>query len=288
MDLLQEAGAFLWARIELVLLVATWAGILLAGIRKRRDWKRKRFTRQVNFSLNYVEDGTLRLRTLLEVPTERVWLNDHGVRQVSRAAEKTTVEQPFLMLRAPKDMEFVKRAVLNVLSERFSEAFVARAGGADVLVSRFLFGVTWERYGGIRTQKLRVIIVGRDQLEALCAPGGRDANPRVESEVHHDRVATLRRMWDLTRSRKERERRVVGEVELGVPMPAVTPREPVSYLERRSEPAPASAPADLVPLAPAEERVEPVAPIEIEPADDGPEPAGSLPAAPQKAAAERS
>ena len=41
-------------------------------------------------------------------------------------------------------------------SERFSDAFVARAVGLPIKTDVFLFGLTWERYGEMKTQKLRV------------------------------------------------------------------------------------------------------------------------------------
>ena len=64
---------------ELVLLVATWSVIGVLAVKRRYDWRQRRFTQQVNFSLNELErapDGSRRLllRTLLEDSAGNVWL----------------------------------------------------------------------------------------------------------------------------------------------------------------------------------------------------------------------
>lgn len=207
---------FLRLHWEAVLLGVTWLGILLVALRRRRDWRRKRFVQQVNFSLNEVVDGTLLLRTLLEDSAEHVWLNAYGVGRVRKAAERTTVDQPFLRMAWTQDMSYVKRAVVNVLSERLAPVFVARALGAPVRTGRFVFGITWERYGNIRTQKLRVIIIERETLLTRFDPSHPAYPPAVASAAHRDRIRTLTRLRELATSKKERLRRLVGEVELGV------------------------------------------------------------------------
>lgn len=242
---------------ELVLLVATWLFLGYLALRKRRDWSRKRFVQQVNFSLNYVEDGTLMLRTLLEASALDVWLNDYGVGLVKNAAAKTTVDQPFLRLSNRSDMAYVKRAVLNVLSERFSEVFIAKAVGRPVETAMFTYGLTWEVYGGIRTQKLRVIIMRTDDLNAMFeGSGGHDL--KVVRESHRDRLTTLEIMYRLSKSKKQSRRAMIGQVELGIPVDragatlgepwTAPPAEEAAVEETEvvgipvSEPAPADAP----------------------------------------------
>src|SRR4051794_23393586 len=112
-------------------LVITWAGIAYVALSRRRDWSRKRFDR-INFSLNYVVDGKLAMRTLLETTTREVWLNDYGVKLVVAAAARTTKDQPFVVLHNPADMSYVKRALKNVLSEHFAEAFLAQSQGMPI------------------------------------------------------------------------------------------------------------------------------------------------------------
>jgi len=218
----QIGGTFLqyW---ELCLLLLTWLGIGAVAIQRRRDWRRRRFTEQVNFSLNTLEAGTtpgtasLALRTLFETSTRQVWLNEHGVSLVQRAAARTSPADPFVRIAAPHDRELVKLGVLNALSERFSEACLARAMGLPVQTDRFLFALTWERYGPAHLQKLRVMVVRRSDLAAMFNSDGVDGRIEVAVPHHRDRIRTLRGMWSLDRSADPKEREHIGEVELGVP-----------------------------------------------------------------------
>jgi hypothetical protein len=219
MDLLQAFWTAFRESWELVLLFGTWLGIGLVALQRRRDWARNRFTERVNFSLNLVETEAggrrLLLRTLLEDSAASVWLNEYGAGLVQHAAARTTLEQPFLRVEPRRDLELVKHAVLNVLSERFSDAFVAQGLGLHVARGRFLFGITWERYGDMRMQKLRVLLIRAELLDELFAGGG-EPDLRLSAESHRHRIATLREMHRLLHSRDEDERALIGEVELGV------------------------------------------------------------------------
>jgi len=192
------------------------------ALRRRRDWRRKQFTSQVNFSLSYLDtdpDGQTRLalRTLLELSATEVWLNEYGVRKVQQAAARTTLERPFLPIEPGEDRELVKHAVLNVLSERYSEAFVARALGLPVAIETFLFGLTWERYGDIKTRKLRVMVVRPSDLERLFGPEQKARQLTFAVDSHRWRVTTLEHMYRLHRSSDPEERATLGAIELGVP-----------------------------------------------------------------------
>ena len=117
----------------------------------------------MNFSLNLFGD-TLAMRTLLEVETNEVWPNAHGVKLLHSAAVRTTVADPFIKLPVQADRDFLHRAVKNALSELCPAAFVATALGHPVKTGKFLFAVTCERYPEMRTVKLRVLLVEEGTL----------------------------------------------------------------------------------------------------------------------------
>ena len=202
---------------DLLALLVTWGGIVVVWWRRRTEWRRKTFLRQVNFSINHLESGTLQLRTLMEQDALEVWLNQYGVSLVVDAAERTTVSQPFLQLKSTEDQEYALRAVLNVLSERFAESYLASAMHVPTRKERFLFGVTCEKYGALRTQKLRVIIATPDLLAQLFGPDGIADDVHFEKPTHDDRLITLRVMWKLANSQDPAKRAMINEVELGVP-----------------------------------------------------------------------
>ena len=202
--------------LPLVTLAFTWAGIAFVAWRRRGHWRRKQFLAQVNFSLNYVAGDDLAMRTLLETTASQVWLNDYGVRIVLAAAQKVPVGQPFLVLPNPKDQEFVLRAALNVLSERFAEAYLAASLGLPVRTAPYLFGISCEKYGEIRTLKVRVLLIAEQTLGELFGPAGR-ANDLHPSSPHlQARLQTLRTMYDLYLKDRASDRPVLGRAELGI------------------------------------------------------------------------
>ena len=199
-----------------VALAITWIGIVVVYVRKRILWRRKEFMSQVNFSLNYADAGRLMMRTLLETTAEKVWLNDFGAKLVAAAAQKTTVGHPFIALDDAKDQDFVNRAVLNVLSELFAESFVAASLGMPVKRANYCFALTCEKYAGVRTLKLRVIIIEEQTLLTLFGTGGAGDTLLVSLPHHQDRLKTLQGIHDMYVREKTTGRHDLGHVELGV------------------------------------------------------------------------
>jgi hypothetical protein len=198
-------------------LILTWAGIALVYFQRRSAWAQKEFADQVNFSLNYVIDQTLALRTLLECTVKDVWLNEYGVRLVRAAARLTTAEQPFVMLQEQADREFVNRAVINTLSERFAGTFVAQALGGAVRSGNFIFAITYERYENMRTQKFRVLLMEERTLTELFGPGGNSGSLKVTSPVFRDRLRTLKGLYDLYTKDQATGQGLMDQIHLGVP-----------------------------------------------------------------------
>ena len=209
----------------LVAVLISWLGVFVVWKRSRRNWARKKFIRQVNFSLNIVEADCLLLRTLREAPAREVWLNDYGARQVIAAARRTTLDKPFLSFRSAEDMGFVHRAAVNAISEQFAGGFVMQACGAPVRRERFLIGVSYEQYADIRTRKLRVMLISESTLQAWFVPGAanRPHDLAVASPTHTDRIATLLEMGRLYTSKDERERATLCSVEIAVPLQGLVP-----------------------------------------------------------------
>jgi hypothetical protein len=216
MDYLVRLSEFLRPHWNTIALVLTWAGIGIAYVRRRSQWRSKQFLARVNFSLNYVAGDSLAMRTLLETTANEVWLNDYGVGHVIAAARRAAVDQPFLMLPDPGDRDFVNRAVLNVLSERFAETYLAASLGQAVDIRPHVFGLTCEKYGDIRTLKLRVLIIEEQTLADLFGPTNRVATLTTSIPILRSRLTTLRIMYDLYQKDRSGDRPVLGHMELGV------------------------------------------------------------------------
>jgi hypothetical protein len=216
MDFLVRISDVLRPHWNTIALVITWAGIAIAYLRRRAQWRSKQFLARVNFSLNYVVGDTLTMRTLMETTASGVWLNEYGVGHVIAAARRAAVDQPFLLLQDPADRDFVNRAVLNVLSERFAETYLAASLGRPVLIKPHLFGLTCEKYGDIRTLKLRVLIIEEKTLVELFGPTNRVASLANLNPILRSRLTTLRIMYDLYQKDRSADRPVLGHMELGV------------------------------------------------------------------------
>jgi hypothetical protein len=216
MDVLSQLFDTAKPYIAPVALAFTWAGVALAWWRRKQQFRRKEFLSQVNFSLNLFGD-TLQMRTLAERFANDVWPNAHGVALLNRAAKRATDENPFLVLTSADDQGYVYRAIKNALSQLCPEAFVAAAVGAPVRTGPFLFALTCERYEeGMRTIKLRVILIEREALREWCAPGGKGEQLALAA-FYRTRLKTLQAMYEMDRKHREGTGpELLGRVELGV------------------------------------------------------------------------
>lgn len=164
--------------------------------RARRQWERKEFLHRLNVSLTTIEDGVLRIRTLLEKDIFAIFLNQQAVQRVLDAARHTTETDPILPV-AKEDAWYLLNAVLNEISERFAPGLLKRDMGLDVTSTRYLVCLTHEVAGRVRTQKVRAMVVRRHLLEHLPAE-----MPRFEDPNHVTRWGTLQRMAEAYRTRR--------------------------------------------------------------------------------------
>jgi trehalose/maltose hydrolase-like predicted phosphorylase len=178
---------------EQAVTLVTLSIVLATYWRARSVWKSRDFMTRVNFSLNYVEGGRLKIRTLAEMDINQILLgNDHGKRVVLHSASRTTVEKPILRL-PEKDAWLVLNSILNELSERFAEGYVAESMGIPTRSARYLFTVTCEKHPDVRMNKIRVMIVEKSLLMKIDELEGLD----VERKSHHVRYETLKTMQKL-------------------------------------------------------------------------------------------
>jgi hypothetical protein len=217
MERLREFFEFIRPHLNTIALVLTWAGIAIAYWRRRAQWRGKQFLARVNFSLNYISGDALAMRTLLETTASAVWLNEYGVARVLAAAKQAPVDQPFLRLTDPDDQDFANRAALNVLSERFAETYLSASLGRQTATAPYVFGISCEKYGDIRTLKIRVLVISEQTLVDLFGPANRSAALNLPNQILRARLTTLRTMYDLYLKDRGAERPTLGRMELGIP-----------------------------------------------------------------------
>jgi hypothetical protein len=129
-------------------------------------------------------------------------------------------------MKKPADRDFAHRAVLNLLSERFADAYLAAALGVPVRTATFLFVVTFERYTVMRTKKVRVILVEESSLHALFGPTNGAATLVIRNPIYQARLQTLRLLHGLLDREKQLGQLLLGRVELGVVLAGGEPNAP--------------------------------------------------------------
>ena len=121
----------------------------------------------MNFSLNYVADNKLIMRTLLETSTTAVWLNEYGVKLVLQAAAKTRHDQPFILLKDPSDMHSSSGRGLERAFGAVPEAFLASVIGAPVKRATFLYAVTFENYADMHSAQVPHLVGRGAEFDGL-------------------------------------------------------------------------------------------------------------------------
>ena len=212
----------------IVPLIATLAGVWTWWV-ARRQMRRRAFLRRVNASLNLVEPidpaqnppaYRLKLRTIFEMDIDDILLgNKAAVRMVLDASKHTDVDHPFLSFDDDDDQWLILNAVLNELSERFAAGLVAQAAGLPTRSQKFVFGITCEKHGSVRIQKIRIMLISEPMLQLVHDWSRSPAQPpRIEpvyeSPNHSVRWLTLQAMAQL---HFEQQSKAIRTIELIVP-----------------------------------------------------------------------
>lgn len=160
-------------------------GWYLGRVRARNHWKKQEFLDRLNISLNSIDQGVLKIRTLSEKRCEEVFLNTVASETVTQLARRTTATDPILPI-AKEDMWYFLNAVLNDLSEQFAPGALKRDMGGAVSCANYLVALTCETAGDIRTRKIRAMVIRKSLLTALPSE-----TPQFTSDRHGTRWQTL-------------------------------------------------------------------------------------------------
>jgi len=155
----------------------------------RREWESKEFLNRVIISLNILNDGTLKIRTVLERSIEEVFLNPIAVEKIQAAVKLCTSDNPILPI--PKaDRWYLLNFVLNAVAEHFIAGQLKLDAGQHVTTLRYALFLTCEVVGDERVRKVRAMLVRVDVLENFPYL---ETMPKLENPWHEDRIKTLRR-----------------------------------------------------------------------------------------------
>jgi hypothetical protein len=176
-------------------LIGRWWG----NYRARRQWERKDFLGRIIISLNLLQEGRLRIRTIMERTLEEIFPNVIAVQKVRDAAQKTTVENPLLPI-GKEDTWFLLNFVLNHVAEHFTQGLVKMDAGQPVTKVIYAIFLTCEQIGDMRIRKVRAMLVRKDALENFPYT---DSMPELENSWHADRIVTLRKAAEIYRTQPD-------------------------------------------------------------------------------------
>ena len=162
--------------------------------RWRTKWEKLHFPDQVIFTLNTIDNNSLKIRTLIDTSLADCLQNEFGVAAVKKAAEKTSLSNPFIDV-GEKNWAVLNN-LLNTISGRFAEGFIAKDAGLPTKTLHYLLALTWERGDDLRTEKLRVMLIQKDHLQLFDSDEFR-TSLNLELAHHSQRVETLRMMHAL-------------------------------------------------------------------------------------------
>lgn len=159
----------------------------------KKQWQKKQFLGRIIVSLNSLNDGWLKIRTIFERSLEEVFQNPIAVAKIRAASRQTTADNPLLPI-AKDDRWYLLNFVLNAVAERFSTDLMRYDAGKPLQPVTYLLFLTCEVLGDDRIRKVRAMLLRKDHLEEFPY---RDSIPKLEREWHSDRVVTLRRAAEL-------------------------------------------------------------------------------------------
>jgi hypothetical protein len=211
-----------------VLTIMTWLSYVRGQHQRNLELIASCFPNIINFSYNFMEDGTLRFRTLFETNMHEICQSPELVRIMQMAADNCTEEDAFFSDRADpaekekklslsgriweriwpelswdRASEHLHQGILNALSMWYSEGHFGHAllGIVDpdtgkpkhqnicTVTETFCFGLTCEKNPDVRVQKIRVMIAAKDFLKHQVDHNG--PPPQFERPGHWVRWETM-------------------------------------------------------------------------------------------------
>ena len=160
----------------------------LASRRSRLLWQRREFLDRLNVSLTSIQGGRLKIRTVLEMDVNDIFLNRAASSRIVALAKRTTPSDPLIPI-PDGDRWYYLNSVLNEISERFAIGHLRQDAGLSTTVEDYLLCLTCERAGAVRTHKVRAMLVRKQFLDALPSE-----EPEYESPSHATRWETLQVM----------------------------------------------------------------------------------------------
>lgn len=165
------------------------------------------------------EGSMLRIRTIQVLPMEDLLPSNIFFKiQFLWAIYKCNEKDMFVRM-SKKSMDILQPAILNGLAAvKGAETLEEIATGHREHL-QVLFAITFENYGHIKSQKIRVMVIARKTLEGILTGLIDVTTVRFERDYHRDRIKTLIKMaklWETEQSQEADEVKIVQQVEVPI------------------------------------------------------------------------
>jgi len=184
----QPLAEFVMDKSDFILpIIAGAVGWYWGRRRQTTTWKKREFFDRLNISLNTIENGHLRIRTLVEKHLDEIFLNSAARALVLEQAQKTVPEDSIIPMEED-EYWYCLNPVLNEISERFASGHMKRDLGMPVSAQEYLVCLTCEVSGELRQRKVRAMMIQKAVLQNL------PEQVEVYEPHHRTRVNTLHQL----------------------------------------------------------------------------------------------
>ena len=195
-DIASESGRRILISLIVTVVTASLTFVLgrYWGRRKaNRQWQSQEFLDRVIVSLNILDDGKLKIRTIFEQGLHEVFLNKVAEEKVLAAAKRCTPDHPILPIPSA-DRWYLLNYALNAIAEKFVAGLLRLDAGLPVTTLRYALFLTCEVVGPERIRKVRVMLMQEKHLRDFPYTTNM---PELENPWHADRIRTMRAAAEL-------------------------------------------------------------------------------------------
>jgi len=202
----------------IVALTSSVATVLIRGwwgnYRAKRRLQASDLLDRFHVSLNIIQNGELKIRTIVESALDDVVHNTSARNALVDEARATTVRaqsrwwnvrkntaatSSLLLLKTnEKDRNYVLQCVLNSTARYFNSGPMRLDANEPVSAATYVFALSCEPVDEGRYRTIRALLIRHDALDPFMYPNAQKGNPqtlpRLESNRHEDRVIALRDM----------------------------------------------------------------------------------------------
>ncbi len=204
------------AEFIMVTAIISMAVYVVKYAKDQYRYYRKMDDKIVSFSVNYIENGVMKLRPVAEeISIEDLFKQLVRQNAFIKAVRNTPTNKTVVLV--PRKFESsIMGTIQSYVSKDFGDNFFTAAAGRRLQVEDYVMMITYERYEDVPLRKVRVIFTHRKLFESL--PPYHNSGLRFEKPHQQKRLLTLAEIHE-TYYTMEEEQRLNFHLELPLECP---------------------------------------------------------------------